>query len=44
MKKNYEKPSIEIEEFEVEDILTLNNSSQLGTAPSLLWDEINDIK
>lgn len=42
MKKVYEKPQIEIEEFEVEDILTLLtlSSNSLGTGDDLGWGSI----
>lgn len=39
MKKVYEKPLIEIEEFEVEDILTLSSNS-VGTGDELGWGSI----
>ena len=43
MKKKYEKPVIEIEVFEVEDIITssgLNNGGD-GTGDELGWGDIN---
>lgn len=39
MKKNYEKPTIEIEEFEIEDILTLSSNSS-GIAEAIGWGQI----
>lgn len=39
MKKSYEKPIIEIEEFEVEDIATLSSGGE-GIANQLLWGDI----
>lgn len=39
MKKSYEKPIIEIEEFEVEDIATLSIAGN-GTGDELLWGDI----
>lgn len=41
MKKIYEKPMIDIEAFEVEDIITLSTASE-GTGDVLSWDEITD--
>lgn len=38
MKKVYEKPTIEIEEFEVEDIALESGGN--GVADNLLWDDI----
>lgn len=41
MKKVYEKPTIEITEFEMEDILANGLSvNEVGTEMSLLWDDI----
>ena len=39
MKKEYEKPIIEIEEFEVEDIAALSGVTN-GLADELLWKDI----
>lgn len=39
MKKVYEKPTIEIEEFEVEDIATISGGST-GNSLEVPWDEI----
>lgn len=44
MKKIYEKPTIEIEEFEVEDILTTSGYLEFGgdgTGDELGWGEIH---
>lgn len=38
MKKDYEKPEIEIEEFEVEDVITLSSP---GDNPETGYGEIN---
>ena len=38
MKKVYEKPEIEIEEFEVEDVITLSNG---GASPDGDYGNIN---
>lgn len=39
MKKSYEKPTIEITEFEVEDIALLSGGN--GIPDSLSWDDID---
>lgn len=39
MKKEYEKPLIEIEEFEVDEICTLS-SNTTGTADETGWSQI----
>lgn len=42
MKKDYEKPTIEIEEFEVEDILTTSGLGFLdnGFGQTVNWNDI----
>lgn len=43
MKKDYEKPMIEIEKFEVEDIITSSGliDGGAGTPDELNWGQIN---